>query len=79
MRSSGKGIVQGRHITLPYRDLLQSRSHSHRHGPEMNRHVVSLRNYAPVPIKDRTRIVATFFDVWRESCPPQSNTHFLRY
>src|SRR6266498_3335670 len=43
----------------------------------MDRHVIPLGDYPCLTIKNRARIVAAFFDIWREGCSSQRNAHLL--
>ena len=63
MRTARVRVIQNHYVTWLHRAVRNRRRHRHRHRTQMHRHVIALRNHAPVLIKDRARIIAPLFDV----------------
>ena len=51
----------------------------HRHRAEMHRHVIALRDHAPIRVENCARIIASLLDVWREGGAAQRDAHLFRH
>ncbi len=78
MGAAAEGIVDDGDVASLQFEILQNRTHAHRHRPKMHRHVISHRERLACSVKDRAGVIAPLLDVRRESRATQSCTHFFR-
>src|SRR5258705_10383436 len=77
MRPARKRIVQRNNVAGFKLDLAQCSGDSHRHGAEMYRHVIALRNYLALRIEDCAGVIPALLYVRRKRSTAQSNPHLF--
>src|SRR5688572_18171662 len=79
MRTPFIGIVENDNVSGHHGHSSNPGENRHRHGSEMDRHMVPLRYKLSLGIKDGARIVSSFLDIGGEGGAPQSDSHFFCY
>src|SRR5688572_20972798 len=73
------GIVENDNVSGHHGNSLNPGENGHRHGSEMDRHMVPLGYKLSLGIKDGARIVSSFLNIGGECGAPQSDSHFFCY
>ena len=77
MGAAGVGIVEDPELARP-RLVLEHGGDRVRHGAEMHRDVLRLRDHPAVGVEERRGAVATLLDVRREGTSDEDRAHLLR-
>src|SRR5579884_436817 len=77
MRAPGEGIVKDGNVSGVKLKAFDGGRDRMLHRSQMDGHVVAHGNGLPMPVKYCTRVVASFFNVWRKCGSAQRGTHLF--
>ena len=77
MRSACIGIVEDGDVARRKDNRRDGCLHGHRHGAQMDRHVIAHRDYPALAVENGAGIIAPLFDIGRERGAAQGGAHLL--
>jgi hypothetical protein len=79
VRAAAERVVEQRDIALTQlSELVQGGAHAHRHGPEVDGHVIAQGDRDAARVEQRARIVASLLDVGGKGRAAERGPHLLR-
>src|SRR5262249_37253988 len=79
MGAASVRVIKDDNITGRELYSFQCRPHRHRHGAEMDWHMIALRDEQTFLIENGAGIIAPFFDIGRERRTPETDAHLFSY